>query len=214
MIHVFSYRDKNYIYDVGSGSLHECDKTTADYLKAKEEGQDVDITYISDEEIKNILADVEGLKEQGLLFKDEVNTYPMKSDEVKALCIHICHDCNFRCRYCFADEGAYHAEREFMSEETAKAAVDFLIANSGKRKVLEMDFFGGEPLMNLGVLKNTVYYAKEQAAKAGKKFLFTTTTNALLLNDETIKFFNEEMENVVLSLDGQEKKCTTQSERR
>ena len=84
MIHVFSYRDKNYIYDVGSGSLHECDKTTADYLKAKEEGQDVDITYISDEEIKNILADVEGLKEQGLLFKDEVNTYPMKSDEVKA----------------------------------------------------------------------------------------------------------------------------------
>jgi uncharacterized protein len=143
MIHVFSYRDKNYIYDVGSGSLHECDKTTADYLKAKEEGQDVDITYISDEEIKNILADVEGLKEQGLLFKDEVNTYPMKSDEVKALCIHICHDCNFRCRYCFADEGAYHAEREFMSEETAKAAVDFLIANSGKRKVLEMDFFGG-----------------------------------------------------------------------
>ena len=126
----------------------------------------------------------------------------MKSDEIKALCIHICHDCNFRCRYCFADEGAYHSAREFMSEETAKAAVDFLIANSGKRKVLEMDFFGGEPLMNLSVLKKTVYYAKEQAAKVGKKFLFTTTTNALLLNDETIKFFNEEMENVVLSLDG------------
>lgn len=202
MIHVFNYRDKNYIYDVGSGSLHECDKTTADYLRAKEEGQPVDITYITDEEIKNILADVEGLKEQGLLFKEEVKTYPMKSDEIKALCIHICHDCNFRCRYCFADEGAYHSAREFMSEETAKAAVDFLIANSGKRKVLEMDFFGGEPLMNLSVLKKTVYYAKEQAAKVGKKFLFTTTTNALLLNDETIKFFNEEMENVVLSLDG------------
>ena len=166
------------------------------------EGQPVDITYITDEEIKNILADVEGLKEQGLLFKEEVKTYPMKSDEIKALCIHICHDCNFRCRYCFADEGAYHSAREFMSEETAKAAVDFLIANSGKRKVLEMDFFGGEPLMNLSVLKKTVYYAKEQAAKVGKKFLFTTTTNALLLNDETIKFFNEEMENVVLSLDG------------
>ena len=202
MIHVFNYRDKNYIYAVGSGSLHECDKTTADYLRAKEEGQPVDITYITDEEIKNILADVEGLKEQGLLFKEEVKTYPMKSDEIKALCIHICHDCNFRCRYCFADEGAYHSAREFMSEETAKAAVDFLIANSGKRKVLEMDFFGGEPLMNLPVLKKTVYYAKEQAAKVGKKFLFTTTTNALLLNDETIKFFNAEMENVVLSLDG------------
>ena len=202
MIHVFNYHDKNYIYDVGSGSLHECDKPTADYLKAKEEGQAVDISYITDEQIREILADVEGLKEQGLLFKEEVKSYPMKSDEVKALCIHICHDCNFRCRYCFADEGAYHSKRESMSFETAKAAVDFLIENSGKRKVLEMDFFGGEPLMNFGVLKQTVAYAKEAGAKAGKKFLFTTTTNALLLNDEVIEFFNAEMENVVLSLDG------------
>ena len=202
MIHVFNYKDKNYIYDVGSGSLHECDKKTADYLKAKEEGQAVDITYITDEEIKEILSDVSALKDQGLLFKDEVKTYPMKSNEIKALCIHICHDCNFRCRYCFADEGAYHSKRESMSFETAKKAVDFLIENSGKRKVLEMDFFGGEPLMNLDVLKQTVYYAKEAGAKAGKKFLFTTTTNALLLNDETIEFFNAEMENIVLSLDG------------
>ena len=202
MIHVFDYKGKNYIYDVGSGSLHECDKPTADYLKAKEEGADIDITYITDEQVKEILSDIDGLKEQGLLFKEEVKAYPMKSSEVKALCIHICHDCNFRCRYCFADEGAYHSGREFMSLETAKRAVDFLIENSGKRKVLEMDFFGGEPLMNLEVLKKTVYYAKEQGAKAGKKFLFTTTTNALLLNDETIEFFNEEMENVVLSLDG------------
>ena len=175
MIHVFSYKDHNYIYDVGSGSLHECDTPTADYLKAKEEGQAVDITYITDEQIKEILSDVEGLKEQGLLFKEEVKSYPMKSDEVKALCIHICHDCNFRCRYCFADEGAYHSKRESMSLETAKKAVDFLIENSGKRKVLEMDFFGGEPLMNLDVLKQTVYYAKERGAKVGKKFLFTTT---------------------------------------
>ncbi|MBR4943136.1 MAG: thioether cross-link-forming SCIFF peptide maturase [Clostridia bacterium] len=202
MIHVFNYKDKNYIYDVGSGSLHECDLATADYLRAKEEGQEVDITYITDEQIREILADVEGLREQGLLFKDEVSSYPMKSNEVKALCIHICHDCNFRCRYCFADDGAYHSKREMMSFETAKAAVDFLIANSGKRKVLEMDFFGGEPLMNFDVLKQTVAYAKEEGAKAGKKFLFTTTTNALLLNDDIIRFFNEEMENVVLSLDG------------
>lgn len=202
MIHVFDYKGKNYIYDVGSGSLHECDKPTADYLKAKEEGADIDITYITDEQVKEILSDIDGLKEQGLLFKEEVKAYPMKSSEVKALCIHICHDCNFRCRYCFADEGAYHSNREFMSLETAKRAVDFLIENSGKRKILEMDFFGGEPLMNLEVLKKTVYYAKEQGAKVGKKFLFTTTTNALLLNDETIEFFNKEMENVVLSLDG------------
>ena len=201
MIHVFNYRDKNYIYDVGSGSLHECDKPTADYLKAKE-GDEVDVTYLTDAQIQEILSDVEGLKEQGLLYKEEVSVYPHKSSEIKALCIHICHDCNFRCRYCFADEGAYHAKREAMSLETAKAAVDFLIKNSGNRKVLEMDFFGGEPLMNLGVLKETVAYAKEEGAKAGKKFLFTTTTNALLLNDETVKFLNEEMENVVLSLDG------------
>lgn len=202
MIHVFDYRGKNYIYDVGSGSLHECDKPTADYLKAKEEGADVDITYITDEQIKEIVNDVDALKKEGLLFKEEVKAYPMKSGDIKALCIHICHDCNMRCRYCFADEGAYHSKREAMDLATAKKAVDFLIANSGNRKVLEMDFFGGEPLMNLDVLKQTVYYAKEQGAKAGKKFLFTTTTNALLLNDETIEFFNAEMENVVLSLDG------------
>ena len=202
MIHVFHYKDKNYIYDVGSGALHECDKPTADYLKAKEEGADIDITYISDEQIKEILSDVEGLKAQGLLYKEEVASYPFKSNDVKALCIHICHDCNMRCRYCFADEGAYHSVRERMSFETAKAAVDFLIANSGNRKVLEMDFFGGEPLMNLDVIKQTVAYAKEEGAKAGKKFLFTTTTNCLLLDEPTIQFFNEEMENVVLSLDG------------
>ncbi len=202
MIHVFNYKDKNYIYDVGSGSLHESDKPTADYLKAKAEGQAVDITYLTDEQIQSAIADSEALQAQGLLFKDEIKTYPMKSNEVKALCIHICHDCNFRCRYCFADEGAYCSTRESMSFETAKAAVDFLIKNSGKRKVLEMDFFGGEPLMNFDVLKQTVYYAKAAGEKAGKKFLFTTTTNALLLNDEVIEFFNAEMENVVLSLDG------------
>ncbi len=187
---------------MGSGALHECDKTTADYLKAKEEGADVDITYITDEQIQEILSDVEGLKAQGLLHKEEVASYPIKSNEIKALCIHICHDCNMRCRYCFADEGAYHSVRERMSFETAKAAVDFLIANSGKRKVLEMDFFGGEPLMNLDVIKKTVAYAKEEGAKVGKKFLFTTTTNCLLLDEPTIEFFNAEMENVVLSLDG------------
>ncbi len=200
MIHVFNYHEKFYVYDVGSGSLHECDEGTAKYLRAQEDG--VEITELCDEELKEAIADVEGLKGQGLLFAEEVKAYPVKSNLVKALCIHICHDCNFRCRYCFADEGAYHAKRESMSLETAKAAVDFLIENSGNRKVLEMDFFGGEPLMNFSVIKDTVAYAKEKGAKAGKKFLFTTTTNALLLNDEVIEFFNAEMENVVLSLDG------------
>ena len=132
MIHVFNYRDKNYIYDVGSGSLHECDKATADFLKAKEEGEEVDITYITDEQIQEILSDVDALKNEGLLFKEEVKAYPVKSNEVKALCIHICHDCNMRCRYCFADEGAYHAKRESMSLETAKKSRRFF--NRAQRK--------------------------------------------------------------------------------
>lgn len=200
MIHVFSYKNKNYIYDSGSGSLHECDKQTADYVKFKyENGAPVTLTKEKIAEIENDLTSLAG---EGLFLRGEIKAYPLKSNEVKALCIHICHDCNLRCRYCFADEGAYHSERELMSEQTAKKAVDFLLKNSGNRKVLEVDFFGGEPLMCLQTIKNVVAYAREEGAKLGKKFLFTTTTNALLLDDDAIDFFNREMENVVLSLDG------------
>ena len=195
MVHTFQYHDHFYVYDTGSGALHECDEATANVLNGKH-------VQLTDEELKATLADIEGLKKAGLLYAEEVKTAPIKSNEVKALCLHICHDCNLRCRYCFADEGAYHNVREMMSLETAKAAIDFLIRESGNRKVLEVDFFGGEPLMNLGVIKETVAYAKAEAAKRGKRFLFTTTTNGLLLNDDAIEFLNAEMENVVLSLDG------------
>ncbi len=191
MIHVFTYHGDYYVYDTGSGSLHACDAGTAKYLS----GEPVELTG-------GELEDILGLQEAGLLGAPETPVRPVKRKEVKALCLHICHDCNLRCKYCFADEGAYHAAREMMSFETAKAAIDFLLRESGGREVLEVDFFGGEPLMNLPVIKQTVYYAKAEAAKLGKRFLFTTTTNALLLDDETIRFFNEEMENVVLSLDG------------
>ncbi len=201
MIHVFNFKDNYYIFDTASSSLHSCDKATADYLRAKE-GEQVDLSYLTATQIEGIGEDVKALIDSGLLYGEEIKAYPMKSNEVKALCIHICHDCNMRCRYCFADEGAYHSQREFMSEDTAKAAIDFLIANSGSRKVLEADFFGGEPLMCLQTIKNVVKYAREQGKKHGKTFLFTTTTNALLLNDEAIEFFNAEMENVVLSIDG------------
>lgn len=201
MIHVFSYKDKHYIYDSGSGSLHECDKDTCDFVKAKYETKGK-LPDFSEEKIAEIESDIAALQRDGLFLCDEIKAYPIKSNEIKALCLHICHDCNLRCRYCFADEGAYHSEREFMSEETAKRAIDFLILNSGKRKVLEVDFFGGEPLMCLQTIKNVVAYAREQGEKSGKKFLFTTTTNALLLDDDAIDFFNREMENVVLSLDG------------
>lgn len=201
MVHVFSYRDKHYIFDTGSSSLHECDEKAALLLREKL-GEQVDTSAVSPAERAEYEQDFEELKKAGLLFCPEVKAAPPKSNEVKALCLHICHDCNLRCRYCFADEGAYHARREFMSLETAKAAIDFLIENSGERKILETDFFGGEPLMNFDVVKQTVYYAKEQAAKRGKKFLFTLTTNGLLLKDDVAKFLNEEMENVVLSIDG------------
>lgn len=195
MVHTFRFHDKFYAYDTGSGALHECDEATARVLSGEP-------AEISDEELKSTLADIEGLREAGLLYAEEPKTAPVKSNEVKALCLHICHDCNLRCRYCFADEGAYHNVREMMSLETAKAAIDFLIRESGGRKVLEVDFFGGEPLMNLAVIKETVAYAKAEAAKRGKRFLFTTTTNGLLLDDDAIAFLNAEMENVVLSLDG------------
>lgn len=202
MVHVFNYKDTHYyIYDSGSGSLHECDELTAQFVKAKYEKKG-DMPELTEEKLKEIESDLAALAQQGLFLREEVKTYPLKSNEVKALCLHICHDCNLRCRYCFADEGAYHSAREFMSEETAKKAIDFLIANSGNRKILEVDFFGGEPLMCLQTIKNVVAYARGEAEKAGKKFLFTTTTNALLLDDDAIDFFNREMENVVLSLDG------------
>ncbi len=195
MRHVFSYRDKHYIYDTGSGALHACDEATARILR----GEPADLP---DAEREAVEADIEALRRAGLLDAPETDARPVKSHELKALCLHISHDCNLRCRYCFADEGAYHSVREVMSLETAKAAVDFLMRESGSRKVLEIDFFGGEPLMNFDVLKETVAYGKQEAAKRGKKILFTTTTNGLLLDDDAIAFLNEEMENVVLSLDG------------
>ena len=134
MIHVFSYKDKNYIYDSGSGSLFNY---TAAYVayKYEKKGEQPDFSAQKIAEIEN---DLNGLKKQGLFLKEDIKTYPLKSTEVKALCLHICHDCNLRCRYCFADEGAYHSAREFMSEQTAKKAIDFLIKNSGNRRVLEI----------------------------------------------------------------------------
>ena len=201
MVHVFHYKDKHYIFDTGSSSLHECDEKAALLLREKL-GERVDTSSVSERERAEYEQDFAELEREGLLFKEEERAVPVKSDEVKALCLHICHDCNLRCRYCFADEGAYHAKREFMSLETAKRAIDFLIEQSGSRRILETDFFGGEPLMNFDVVKQTVRYAKEQAAKRGKKFLFTLTTNGLLLKDDVAEFLNREMENVVLSLDG------------
>ena len=118
------------------------------------------------------------------------------------MCLHIAHDCNLACRYCFAEEGEYHGRRALMSYETGKQALDFLIANSGNRKNLEVDFFGGEPLMNFDVVKQLVAYGREQEKLHDKHFRFTLTTNGVLLNDDIMEFANKEMDNVVLSIDG------------
>lgn len=153
------------------------------------------------------IADVEELIKEGALFTDDIyekyiSDFKSRSTVVKALCLHIAHDCNLACRYCFAEEGEYHGRRELMSYEVGKQALDFLIANSGKRRNLEVDFFGGEPLMNFDVIKRLVEYGRGLEAEHNKKFRFTLTTNGILLNDDIMEFANKEMSNVVLSIDG------------
>ena len=159
------------------------------------------------EEIFEAVSDCEELKEAGTLFtedtyKESIIDFKKRKTVVKALCLHIAHDCNLACRYCFAEEGEYHGRRALMSYETGKQALDFLIANSGNRRNLEVDFFGGEPLMNWQVVKDLVKYGREQEKIHNKNFRFTLTTNGVLLNDEIMEFANKEMANVVLSIDG------------
>jgi uncharacterized protein len=199
MVHTFEVDKQFYAYDVESGSLHLLDGLAFRLLKNDESVS----SDFSAEEIKTAQAEIAALMDNGSLEgAAPENVALRKTDVVKSLCLHICHDCNLRCRYCFADEGAYKGKREMMSFETGKAAIDFLIRNSGNRKNLEIDFFGGEPLMNFEVLKHIVEYGKAQAAKCGKVFKFTTTTNGVLLTKKVSDYLNAEMDNVVLSLDG------------
>ncbi len=203
MVHCFSFDNDYYLYDVTSGSLHKCDALTCQVIN-KMQGLPYDFGGVEESVISEIEGEINELKAEGLLMKEDVNVAPPKSEHIKALCLHICHDCNLRCKYCFAGTGDYKGHREFMSEEVALKAVDFLIENSGNRKILEMDFFGGEPLLNFDVVKRTVEYANEKASALGKKFLFTMTTNGVLLRGEIADWLNENMENVVLSLDGRQ----------
>ena len=161
----------------------------------------------SAEDIEDALFDIQELIDAEELFaadiyKDYVIDFKKRQTVVKALCLHIAHDCNLACKYCFAEEGEYHGRRALMSFEVGKKALDFLIANSGNRINLEVDFFGGEPLMNWNVVKQLVEYGRSQEKEHNKKFRFTLTTNGVLLNDEIMEFCNKEMSNVVLSLDG------------
>lgn len=166
------------------------DKENADYLALEEA------------EIAEINCELDELEKSGALNSTEKIYEIPFTGEIKALCLHICHDCNLRCPYCFAHEGTYNTEKDYMSKEVGMRAIDFLIKMSGKRKNLEVDFFGGEPLLNMETVKTIVDYAKEQTQKAGKNISFTMTTNGVLLNEENRKYLNDTMDNVVISIDG------------
>ncbi len=212
MVHQYKNNGYNIVLDVNSGSVHVVDDITYDMVPlfeahTKEEIRDKLKQSYPESDIFECYEEIQALAESGQLFtKDEYEDYIGQFKDrptvVKALCLHIAHDCNLACRYCFAEEGEYHGRRALMTFEVGKAALDFLIANSGNRRNLEVDFFGGEPLMNFEVVKQLVAYGREQEKIYNKNFRFTLTTNGVLLNDEVMEFANQEMANVVLSIDG------------
>ena len=213
VVHQYKNNGYNIVLDVNSGSVHVVDELVYDAIALLNEGktqeeaaQELKRTY-QEAEITEALEECSQLTEAGVLFSEDIYEnaiidYKARKTVVKALCLHIAHDCNLACRYCFAEEGEYHGRRALMSYEVGKKALDFLIANSGARRNLEVDFFGGEPLMNWQVVKDLVKYGREQEKLHDKKFRFTLTTNGVLLNDEIMEFCNKEMANVVLSIDG------------
>jgi len=219
MIHCYKLGGMNIVLDICSGSVHVVDEVAYDIIEMYENKSHEEITQIilekypnrqdvTKQEIADCFSQLEQLKAAGKLFTPDTFA-PMAgklkektSGVVKALCIHIAHSCNLNCAYCFASQGKYSGERALMSYEVGKRALDFLIENSGKRHNLEVDFFGGEPLMNFDVVKQLVAYARQREKETGKRFRFTLTTNGMLIDDDVIDFANREMSNVVLSLDG------------
>ena len=225
MIHQYRNNGYNIVLDVYSGAVHLVDDLCYRMLELLQEGKEdptiesleqpetkemllerMQDTY-KKEDIEDALDDIKELTREGRLFTEDVyesyvGEVKKRKTVVKALCLHIAHDCNLACKYCFAEEGEYHGRRALMSYEVGRKALDFLIRNSGSRRNLEVDFFGGEPLMNWQVVKDLVAYGREQEKIHDKHFRFTVTTNGVLLNDEIQEFINKEMDNVVLSLDG------------
>ena len=219
MVHSYKLGGLNIVLDVYSGSIHVVDDATFDIIEmyeGKTQGEITDFIlekYASDETVtREAIADcfsqIEELKASGKLFCPDTfggmagELKAKNAGTVKALCLHIAHTCNLNCSYCFASQGKYHGERALMSYEVGKQALDFLVANSKGRRNLEVDFFGGEPLMNFEVVKDLVKYARSIEKDAGKNFRFTLTTNGVLVDDDVIDFANRECSNVVLSLDG------------
>lgn len=218
MIHAYKLNGYNIVLDVFSGAVHSVDEVAFDVITMYENHSKDEIVKeilskygesekITEQDVLDCIDDVEELKSQGKLFSqdayaDKAFDFKNRNTVIKALCLHVAHTCNLNCEYCFASQGKYHGDRALMSYEVGKRALDFLIENSGSRTNLEVDFFGGEPLMNWDVVKQLVAYGREQEKLHNKHFRFTLTTNGMLLDDEVIEFANKEMHNVVLSLDG------------
>ena len=218
MVHQYKLNGYNIVIDTCSGSVHSVDDVAYDIIEMYGKPEDEVVSAImakygdredvTEEDVKLCIEDVKDLVAEGKLYTPD--TFEQKAGVlkersagvVKALCLHIAHTCNLNCSYCFASQGRYHGDRALMSFETGKRALDFLIENSGTRHNLEVDFFGGEPLMNFDVVKQLVAYARSVEKEAGKNFRFTLTTNGMLIDDDVIDFANRECSNVVLSLDG------------
>ena len=222
MIHQYKNHGYNIVMDVNSGSVHVVDDMVYEmiplieplYTEGIRDRDTIGAAVLNlvelngpQEEILEAVDEVLFLAAEGQLFSEDlyenyIGDFKKRETVVKALCLHIAHDCNLACRYCFAQEGEYHGKRELMSFDVGKKALDFLVANSGNRVNLEVDFFGGEPLMNWQVVKDLVAYGRSLEKPYNKKFRFTLTTNGVLLNDEILEFANREMSNLVLSIDG------------
>ena len=218
MVHQYKCNGYNIVLDTCSGSVHTVDEVAYDIIamvKTHTEDEIVEamltkyghLEDVNEEEIRLCLDDIRELEKAGKLFSpDEYESlaidFKNRSNVVKALCLHVAHTCNLNCSYCFASQGKYHGDRALMTFEVGKAAFDFLIAHSGTRRNLEVDFFGGEPMLNFDVVKQLVAYARSIEKEKGKNFRFTFTTNGMLLDEDVMDFLNKEMHNVVLSLDG------------
>jgi uncharacterized protein len=209
MIHKFSLFDKYMVLDVNSGAVHVLDEVAwkvIDYLPSCNKDRIIDLLKekYDTRDIIEAYSELKALQDKELLFSPDYygDIRLHNNGIIKALCLHIAHDCNIRCKYCFASTGSFHGQRLLMDYETGKSAIDFLIEHSGNRHQLEIDFFGGEPLLNKRVIKELVDYGNKQSALNNKDIRFTITTNALLLDDEVLSFINDKMYNLVLSIDG------------
>jgi len=210
-VHSFKQGNLNIVLDINSGSVHVVDDATFTVLKALEESNgywqpaaEKIEPLLGKETVEEIKEELLELAKEELLFTVDDGKLPARREKpiIKSLCLHVAHDCNLRCKYCFASSGSFGGQKLLMDLETGKKALDFLLEHSGNRKVCEVDFFGGEPLMNFGVMKDLVAYGRKASAKAGKVINFTLTTNGMLLTEEVEEFLNRENISVVLSLDG------------